>query len=1052
MRVLIDLQACQNGAANRAAAILEQARELVRQAGPHQVCVALSQRYPDTIPALRAAFADLLPSSQVLVYELPPAEEGNAGERAWLARASISLRAAFLAAQAPDLLFVPGLLGLEGPRDVSGASTLLDNAAIVLQLAAVPDKASPAWLASAAQADLLLTANEAAAAQAGALLTAAGHSDIAIGVAAEGAALWSQFEQALQHKAARQQAAQPAATPARPRLAYISPLPPEKSGIADYSAELLPLLAQHYEVEVVLAQTELSDEWVKQHLPMRSVEYFDQHAASYDRVLYHFGNSPMHQHMFALLERHPGVVVLHDFYLANLLDYMHHTGHSPDINVEALFTSHGYTGLQDLAKIGSTAAVWKYPSNGAVLQQAEGVIVHSQLPRQLAAQWYGPAMAEQWRVLPLLRTPREEGDAAAARAKARAAARAKLGLSDDHFLVCSFGMLGPTKLNEELLLAWQESALAEDSHCRLVYVGDLGASNYGRGLPAKIAAGKGRKQIEITGFVSAEDYRTYLAACDVAVQLRSNTRGETSAAVLDCLLHGLPTVANAHGSTAELPADVLCLLPDQVTPAELAAALLRLRGDAAECARLSAAGAAYVRAEHGPEHVGQLYFDSIEHFARQSPQRVFRRAAAAIGAEANAASHRALNLAATALGANHPLPAPRQLLVDVSSMVQTDLKTGIQRVVRSVLMALINNPPPGYRIEPVYSPGRNQPYRYARRYMQDILLAPFDMPDDAPADVQAGDLFLGLDLMMHGTQQNRAQLEHWRNRGVQIHFVVYDVLPVLQPDKFPFGAEPDFAGWLACIGDLADGLLCISAAVADELASWLAEHPPQRSAPLGIGYFHLGADIDASAPSTGLPPDADQILAQAGAAPTLLMVGTVEPRKGHAQALAAFDLLWQEGVAVNLIIVGKHGWMVDEVARDLRHHPQLGQRLFWLSGVSDEMLLKLYAAADGLLAASVGEGFGLPLIEAAQHGLPIVARDLPVFREVAGAHASYFNGLTAESLAATMRDWLSLLQNQAVPQSTGMPWLTWEQSARALLATALEPQWRHTIHPEKQPS
>ncbi|MFA9216860.1 MAG: glycosyltransferase family 4 protein, partial [Sphingomonadaceae bacterium] len=419
-----------------------------------------------------------------------------------------------------------------------------------------------------------------------------------------------------------------------------------------------------------------------------------------------------------------------------------------------------------------------------------------------------------------------------------------------------------------------------------------------------------------------------------------------------------------------------------------------------------------------------------------------------LAASAASASDSTLRQVAAAIGANHLPPAPRQLLVDISAMVQTDLKTGIQRVVRSILMALIKAPPAGYRIEPVYSPGRGEPYRYARHYMQQMLLAPFDIADDAPLDTQAGDLFLGLDLMMHGTQQNAAQLQQLRARGVQLYFVVYDILPVLQPHRFPFGAEPDFAAWLATIADLSDGLLCISAAVADELAGWLAQHRPQRVDPLGIGYFHLGADIDASAPSFGLPDNVEQIMAQVASAPTLLMVGTVEPRKGHAQALAAFDLLWQQGVAVNLVIVGKHGWMVDEVARDLRNHPQQGKQLIWLSGVSDEMLLKLYHGAAGLLAASEGEGFGLPLIEAAQHGLPIVARDLPVFREVAGPHAHYFSGLTAEALAATMRDWLDLLQKDKVPASSGMPWLTWDGSTQALLATALQSQWRHVIHPE----
>ncbi|WP_115760418.1 glycosyltransferase, partial [Escherichia coli] len=90
------------------------------------------------------------------------------------------------------------------------------------------------------------------------------------------------------------------------------------------------------------------------------------------------------------------------------------------------------------------------------------------------------------------------------------------------------------------------------------------------------------------------------------------------------------------------------------------------------------------------------------------------------------------------------------------------------------------------------------------------------------------------------------------------------------------------------------------------------------------------------------------------------------------------------------------------------NHAERNRRLFWLDGVSDEYLEKIYAASDCLIAASEGEGFGLPLIEAAQHKLPIIARDIPVFREVAGNHALYFSGATPDTLANAVKEWLTL--------------------------------------------
>ena len=121
------------------------------------------------------------------------------------------------------------------------------------------------------------------------------------------------------------------------------------------------------------------------------------------------------------------------------------------------------------------------------------------------------------------------------------------------------------------------------------------------------------------------------------------------------------------------------------------------------------------------------------------------------------------------------------------------------------------------------------------------------------------------------------------------------------------------------------------------------------------------------------------------------------------------------------------------MAQQLRNHPERERRLFWLDGISDEMLGKLYGSCSALLAASVGEGFGLPLIEAAQCGLPIIARDLPVFQEVGGAHASYFSGAEAETLAAALQQWLLLHAAGQAPPSTALPWLSWQESTAQLL-------------------
>jgi glycosyltransferase involved in cell wall biosynthesis len=117
----------------------------------------------------------------------------------------------------------------------------------------------------------------------------------------------------------------------------------------------------------------------------------------------------------------------------------------------------------------------------------------------------------------------------------------------------------------------------------------------------------------------------------------------------------------------------------------------------------------------------------------------------------------------------------------------------------------------------------------------------------------------------------------------------------------------------------------------------------------------------------------------------------------------------------------------------LRKHPELGHRLFVLHGASDEYLDRIYAASTCLLVASEGEGFGLPLIEAARHGVPLLVRDIPVFREVAGEHAGYFGGADGAALAGAIQDWLRLHAEGRAPASTGIAARSWADNAADLM-------------------
>ena len=372
------------------------------------------------------------------------------------------------------------------------------------------------------------------------------------------------------------------------------------------------------------------------------------------------------------------------------------------------------------------------------------------------------------------------------------------------------------------------------------------------------------------------------------------------------------------------------------------------------------------------------------------------------------------------------------LFIDISELVQRDAGTGVQRVTRSILSEFLKNPPNGYEVKPVYATLSNRGYRHANKF-----LAKFEGRDskgvaDDVIEAFPNDIFLGLDLQHHTTRFQSDALKAMRRNGIFVCFVVYDLLPIQFPHFWPgeHAVKLVHENWLRVVCD-SDAAIGISKAVADELEMWIAKDAIPHADHFKVSWFHLGANIRNS-PTQGMPANADEIITQIQDRPSFLLVGTLEPRKGYQQVLDAFELLWGQGQQINLVIVGKKGWLVDELHQRIVSHAEAGKRLFWIDSASDEFLEKIYKNSTCLIAASFGEGFGLPLIEAAQHQIPIIARNLSVFKEVAAEAAYYFDGYAAKDLADAVLAWLRLYKDDGHPRSSQLRWQNWEDSAKQL--------------------
>lgn len=163
------------------------------------------------------------------------------------------------------------------------------------------------------------------------------------------------------------------------------------------------------------------------------------------------------------------------------------------------------------------------------------------------------------------------------------------------------------------------------------------------------------------------------------------------------------------------------------------------------------------------------------------------------------------------------------------------------------------------------------------------------------------------------------------------------------------------------------------------------------------------------------------------------MVSTVEPRKNYRQAINAFTLLWNNNIDVVLHIVGKEGWNVEETVNLINNNPYLNKKLFWHnSGISDKELSELYKESDCVISTSLAEGFGLFLVEAASYEKPLLIRDIPIFREIAGENATYFKTDSAEEFSNVITKWLKNYKNCNIPLPK-IQFISWNECTNKII-------------------
>ena len=346
------------------------------------------------------------------------------------------------------------------------------------------------------------------------------------------------------------------------KIAWLSPLPPQRSGIANYSYWLVKALKSHFDIDLYYDKqppiTELQDEF--EVYPIAA--FADRHE-SYDETIYHLGNnSDFHKGIYELAWRFPGTVVLHDY---NLSGFMHEALYrqNHELYRQALPNGHGEDGrygLQSLIhRLFPDSS--QLPMSQAIVSRSKKVIVHHRWVRNQFAD------NDHIEVIPHFAKLNCQPDKAGI-----GNFKHKFAIRDDHFVLTCLGFVNPNKL-PGLQIDVVNRLLDDGYPVQLIFAGE--PSPEVKDLVARVQSSKYHEKIIFTGYLNEKDYFNSIFASDIIINLRNPSMGEASGTLMHALAAAKPTIVSDTNQYREFPDKVCWKLAHDQNQAEVLYAYIR---------------------------------------------------------------------------------------------------------------------------------------------------------------------------------------------------------------------------------------------------------------------------------------------------------------------------------------------------------------------------------------------------------------------------------------------------------------------------------------------
>jgi glycosyltransferase involved in cell wall biosynthesis len=387
----------------------------------------------------------------------------------------------------------------------------------------------------------------------------------------------------------------------RLRLAFFSPFNPQKTGVSDYSEELLPHLADKADIDLVTGPYKLSNSELTKKFRILSAQQFLSRADAYDMPIYQIANNVyQHEYMVPCMLAHPGVSVFHDYYLHFLMLGLTALRGDFDALKRILHRTYGEksTGLayRLLLSIEDPYAVSLVQP---LIDASRAIVTHSQYARSLVFR------DRPDKLLAVIPMGMPENPFVAQ----RNAMRAKHGFKPDEFVAASVTTLSHTKRLEVVLSALSR---LKDKHANLRLL-VLGAGRAGERVRKLIAREGLQSRVHFTGWCSSEHYAQLLVASDIVIDMRFPSGAETSASLLRALSAATPAIVSDQGSFAELPDALALKIPvGSGEDSRLAEALTMVISDRPRRTSMGIAALEYAKSNLKLEDAAHSYVETVQ--------------------------------------------------------------------------------------------------------------------------------------------------------------------------------------------------------------------------------------------------------------------------------------------------------------------------------------------------------------------------------------------------------------------------------------------------------